>query len=159
MKNGVKQILRTHHEAAINLALLTKQSAPALALLQGLVERLDHDVAAAKLASPPVDVNPSDIVSLVLHAANTGVPLTSDEVRWIHSRLATAWTAFRAPAALPTYSVFAAATPDGTYAYDPSGDGMSFSDLGLLLGSCASPNRNPTGRPLLDCKRLLAAFP
>jgi hypothetical protein len=35
---------------------------------------------------------------------------------------------------------------------------MSFSDIGLVLGSCASPNRNPTGRPIVDCNRLLAAL-
>lgn len=158
MNNGVKQILRTHHEAAVNMALLTKQTGPALALLQGLAERLDSDVAAASSASPPSNLNPTDIVSLVLHAANTGVPLTSKEVRWIHARLGDAWTSYRAPANAPTYAVFDASTPDGTYAYDPSGTGMSFSDIGLMLGSCASPMRNPTSRPLLDCNRLLAAL-
>jgi hypothetical protein len=159
MKNGVKQILRTHHEAAVNMALLTNQTGPALTLLQGLAERLDSDVAAASSASPPANLNPTDIVSLVLHAANTGVPLTSNEVRWIHSRLADAWASYRAPGAAATYKVFDPATPDGTYAYDPGGSGMSFSDIGLVLGSCASPLRNPASRPLLDCTRLLAALP
>ena len=159
MKNGVKQILRTHHEAAVNMALLTGQTGPALSLLQGLAERVVSDVASASMPTPPPDVNPTDIVSLVLHAANTGVPLTSTEVRFIHARLESAWTTYRAPAASSTYRVFDAATPDGTYPYDPSGLGMSFSDIGLLIGSCASPYRNPTGRPLLDCKRLLAALP
>jgi hypothetical protein len=159
MKNGVKQILRTHHEAAVNMALLTKQTGPALSLLQGLAERLDSDVAAASAASPPANVNPDDIVSLVLHAANTGVPLTSKEVRWIHSRLESAWTSYRAAGTAATYKVFDPATPDGTYPYDPSGTGMFFSDIGLLLGSCASPFRNTASRPLLDCKRLLASLP
>ncbi|MDB4937355.1 MAG: hypothetical protein JWP87_4327 [Labilithrix sp.] len=159
MNNSVKQILRTHHEAAVNMALLTKQSAPALALLQGLAARVDSDGAAAASASPPANVNPNDIVALLLHAANTGVPLTSQEVRWLHGRLASAWTSYRAPANATTYAVFDAATPDGTYAFDPGGSGMSFSDIGLLLGSCASPFRNPTARPILDCARLLAAFP
>lgn len=159
MKNGVKQILRTHHEAAANMALYTNQTGPALALLQGLAERVVSDVASASLATPPLDMNPTDIVALVLHAANTGVPLTSTEVRFIHSHLEAAWTTYRAPAAASTYRVFDPGTPDGTYPYDPSGSGMSYSDIGLLIGSCASPYRNPTGRPLLDCKRLLAALP
>ena len=159
LSNGVKQILRTHHEAAVNMALLSKQTGPALTLLQGLAERVVSDVASASLATPPPDVNPADIVSLVLHAANTGVPLTSTEVRFVHERLASAWTSYRAPAASATYRVFDPATPDGTYPYEPSGTGLSYSDVGLLIGSCASPNRNPAGRPLLDCKRLLAAFP
>lgn len=158
MKNGVKQILRTHHEAAANMALLTGQTGPALTLLQGLAERVVSDVASASMPTPPPDVNPTDIVSLVLHAANTGVPLTSTEVRFIHARLASAWTTFRDPATATTYRVFDPATPDGTYPYDPSGAGMSYSDIGLLLGSCASPFRNPAGRPILDCKRLLAAL-
>jgi len=157
--NGTKQILRTHHEAAVNVALLTQQTAPALSLLGGLAERVVSDVASASLPAPPADVNPTDIVSLVLHAANTGVPLTSTEVRFVHAHLASAWTTYRSPAAASTYRVFDAATPDGTYPYDPSGSGMSYSDIGLLIGSCASPYRNPTGRPLLDCKRLLAALP
>ena len=158
MKNGVKQILRTHHEAAVNMALLTKQTAPALALLQGLTARVESDLAAASSASPPANVSPDDIVSLLLHAASTGVPLTSNEVRWLHARLDTAYSTYRAAANAATYHVFDAATPDGTYAFDPSGSGMSFSDIGLILGSCASPFRNPTARPIVSCQRLLNAL-
>lgn len=159
MKNSVKQILRTHHEAALAMALRTKQTGPALALLQGLSERVDGDLAAASSASPPANVSPDDVVALLLHAANAGVPLTSNEVRWVHSRIEAAWTSYRAPGNATTYAVFDASTPDGTYPFEPAGSGMSFSDIGLVLGSCASPYRNPTGRPIVDCKRLLAAFP
>lgn len=158
MSNGVKQILRTHHEAAVNMALLTNQTTPALALLQGLAERVDSDLTLASAASPPANVNPSDIVSLLLHAANTGVPLTSKEVRWLHGRLDAAYTSYRAAGNAATYRVFDPATPDGTYPFDPSGAGMSFSDIGLVLGSCASPYRNPTGRPIVNCQRLLTAL-
>ncbi|MEA2751221.1 MAG: hypothetical protein QOI41_5364 [Myxococcales bacterium] len=159
MKSGVKQILRTHHEAAVNMALFTNQTAPALALLQGLVERVDADFAAASSASPPANVSPDDIVSLLLHAANTGVPLTSNEVRWLHGRLDAAHTSYRAAGNAATYRVFDPATPDGVYPFDPAGSGMSFSDIGLVLGSCASPYRNPTARPIVSCQRLLAALP
>jgi hypothetical protein len=158
MKNGVKQILRTHHEAAVNMALLTNQTAPALALLQGLAERVTSDFSLASGASPPANVNPDDIVSLLLHAANTGVPLTSSEVRWLHARLDAAHTSYRAAANAATYRVFDPATPDGVYPFDPSGSGMSFSDIGLVIGSCASPFRNPTGRPIVNCQRLLTAL-
>jgi hypothetical protein len=158
IKNGAMQILRTHHEAAVNVALLVNQNATALALLHGLAQRVEGDLAAASQTPPPANVNPQDIVALLLHAANTGVPLTSSEVRWIHSRLDVAWSSYRAPGNASTYRVFDPATPDGSYPYEPYGDGMSFSDIGLLIGSCASPNRNPTARPLLDCARLLAAF-
>jgi hypothetical protein len=158
LKNGAKQILRTHHEAAVNWALATGQKAVALSLLQGLASRVETDLADATKATPPANVNPDDIVTEVLHAANTGVPLTSQEVRFVLSHLATAYASYRAPAMAPTYAVFDAATPDGTYSYDVGAAGMFYSDIALLIGSCASPYRNPTGRPMLDCTRLLSAI-
>jgi hypothetical protein len=158
MKNGVRQILRTHHEAAVAMALVAGQNTVALDLLGGLAARLDGDVPAASQATPPANMNPTDIVSLVLQAANTGVPLTSREVRWVHQRLHTAYASYRAPSVASTYHVFDPATPDGTYSFDPPGDGIAFADLGVMLGSCASPWRNPAGRPLLDCSRLVAAL-
>jgi hypothetical protein len=158
MKNGVKQILRTHHEAAANMALLAGQNVLALTLLSGLAERIESDLPQATQATPPANVNPTDVAALLLHAANTGVPLTSKEVRWVHQRLHAAFTSYRAPSLASTYRVFDPATPDGTYSYDPPGEGLFFSDLGVLLGSCASPWRNPAGRPLLDCARLVSAL-
>ncbi len=158
LRHNVRQILRTHHESAANAALFTAQNSVALSLLDGLTQRIETDQPAAAQASPPGDMDPKDIVSLLLHAANTGVPLTSKEVRWIHSRLHSAWASYRAPGAAATYRVFDPATPDGAYPYEPSGEGMWFSDFGVLIGSCASPYRNPTGRPVLDCKKLLAAL-
>lgn len=159
MRNNVRQILRSHHEAAAVTALVTKNDAVALELLRGLVERLDGDVPLASQPTPPANVEPNDIVSLVLEAAATGVPLTSAEVRWVHQRLHAAYLAYLAPAMAATYRVFDPATPDGTYAYEPGGAGMAFADLGVMLGACASPWRNPAGRPLLDCAKVLAALP
>lgn len=158
LKSDALQILRTHHEAAVNWALATGQKTVALSLLQGLASRVETDLADATKASPPSNVNPDDIVTEVLHAANTGVPLTSQEVRFVLGHLATAYASYRAPAMAQTYAVFDAATPDGTYSYDIGAAGMFYSDIALLIGSCASPYRNPTGRPLVDCARLLAAL-
>ena len=161
LKSSVRQVLRTHHEAAVAWALRTGQNAVALSLLQGLATRVENDVASASQATPPDNVTPTDVVQLAIAAANTGVPLTSTEVRFVHAHLATAWASYRAPAMAATYHVFENATPDGSYAFEPSGgpNAMSFSDIGLLVGSCASPYRNATTRPLLDCAKLLAAFP
>lgn len=92
-------------------------------------------------------------------SSSRGVPLTSAEVRWVHQRLHAAYLAYRAPAMAATYRVFDPSTPDGTYPYEPGGAGMSFADIGVMLGACASPWRNPAGRPLLDCAKVLAALP
>lgn len=158
LKSDALQILRTHHEAAVNWALATGQKAVALSLLQGLASRVETDLADATKPTPPSNVNPNDIVTEVLHAANTGVPLTSQEVRFVLSHLATAYASYRDPSMASTYAVFDAATPDGTYAYDIGAAGMFYSDIGLLIGSCASPYRNATGRPMVDCARLLSAL-
>jgi hypothetical protein len=158
LKNGAKQILRTHHEAAVNAAFLEGANAPGLALLQGLTTRIETDRTLLLGPNPPADLSAADIASLLLHSANAGVPLTSDEVRWLHGRIRLAAQTFLAPAATPTYHVFDAATPDGTYDYEPAGDGLSFLDVGVLLGQCAAPYRNTTTRTMLDCTRLRAAF-
>ncbi len=158
LKSDALQILRTHHEAAVSWALALGKDAMALALLQGLAQRLEADVPDASAAPPPANVHPDDVVSLVLHAANTGVPLTSAEVRFVHAHLAQAYASYRDPSHASTYRVFDSSTPDGTYAYDPSGAGMFFSDLALMLGACASPMRNPASRPLLDCARLVSTL-
>jgi hypothetical protein len=158
LKNDARQILRTHHEAAVNWAYYRGATGPALSLLQGLAERVETDIAIADQASPPANFNPTDVAALILHAANAGVPLTSREVRWIHGRLHTAAQTLLNPAAALAYRVFDPQTPDGEYPYEPGSDGLFFSDIGVLLGSCASEYRNPTTRPLLDCARLQAAF-
>ena len=158
LKNGARQILRTHHEAAVNTAFLKGATGPGLSLLQGLASRVETDRGQLLGGSPPADMNPTDIASLVLHAANAGVPLTSDEVRWLHGRIKLAAQTYLAPAATPTYHVFDAASPDGTYAYEPGGDGLFFGDIGVLLGQCAAPYRNTTTRTMLDCARLAAAL-
>jgi hypothetical protein len=158
LKNGARQILRTHHEAAVNAAFLKGATGPGLPLLQGLASRVETDRGQLLGGSPPADMNPTDIASLVLHAANAGVPLTSDEVRWIHGRIKLAAQTYLAPSASPTYHVFDAATPDGTYAYEPGGDGLFFGDIGVLLGQCAAPYRNTATRTMLDCTRLAGAL-
>jgi hypothetical protein len=81
-RSRVKQILRTHHEAAVNISFLSGQNAAGLALIQGLASRVESDLALITQASPPAGMNPSDVAALFVHSANAGVPLTSAEVRW-----------------------------------------------------------------------------
>ena len=156
--NDVNQILRAHHQAAVLLALWRGQDAVALDLLHGLAARLEADLAWAELSPGAANVVPSDLGALIAHAATVGVPLTSREVRWLHARLRLASAGYRAPALAPAYHVFDAATPDGNYPFEPAADGLFFGEIGGLLGICASPWRNPQGRPVFDCARLAAAF-
>ncbi|MBI5532276.1 MAG: hypothetical protein HY898_06160 [Deltaproteobacteria bacterium] len=156
LNGSAKQILRTHHEAAVNMALWSGNDDVALALLQGLTVRVETDLGALESANPPANVNKKDVAALLLHASNAGVPLTSHEVRWLHQRIHEAYTTYRDPGQAATFKVFDPATPDGTYPYQPEGDGLAFIDIGVLLGSCAAPYRNPSTRPLLSCAKLLA---
>ena len=158
VKSSAKQILRTSHEGAVNMAFLTAQPGAGLPLLQGLAARVEGDLALVTQVNPPSSVNPSDIASLLVHAANAGVPLTSAEIRWLHGRLHLAHQTYLAQGAAPGYDVFNPATPDGAYPYEPGGDGLSFVEIGAMIGACASPYRNPAGRAIVDCARLLAAF-
>lgn len=153
---SAKQILRTSHEAAVNMALFKGANGVALTLLQGLAERVETDLDAALSSNPPENANPKDVAGMLLYAANAGVPLTSREVRFLHQRLHEAYLTYRNPAATNTYHVYDPATPDGTYPYEPGGEGLEYVDLGALLGSCASHYRNPAGRPVFDCDKLVA---
>lgn len=158
LKPGNKQMLRTYHEAAANHAILAGQTALAETLVKGLGERLDRDFNYMEQngGSLPPNVPEDHLVSLVMHAANVGVPLTSREVRWLQERFDRARTAYLLPANLPQYTMFS--LPDGAYVYEPSGDGVNFTELALPLGSCASPLRNPAGKPLLDCARVQSTY-
>jgi hypothetical protein len=156
LNGSAKQILRTSHEAAVNMALFKSANDVALALLQGLSERVESDLTALLGSNPPANVNNKDVASLLLHASNAGVPLTSKEVRFLHQRIHDAYLTYRAPSAASTYRVFDPATPDGTYPYEPGGDGLAYVDLGAVLGTCASHYRNPAGRPVFNCDKLVA---
>jgi hypothetical protein len=92
-------------------------------------------------------------------AANTGIPLTWRKVRWIHQQIETAFTSYTTTATPGVYCIFDPATPDGSYDFTPSGDGIDFTFFASLAGTCGSPWRNPTTAPLLDCARLAAWNP
>lgn len=158
LKNDARQILRTHHQAAVVAAYQKNQTGPALDLLGGLAGRLDLDMNLATSGSPPSGFSLSDVASEIAASAAAGVPLTSREIRWLHDRVHEAYLGMRDPAQSTTFHVFDAATPDGTYSYDPPNIGMFFRDLGMLVGTCASPYRNPTSRAAFDCQKLLAAL-
>ena len=156
LKNDAKQIQRHGHLAAINVALLRGQYVVAQELLTGLAARLAADLPAS--GTLPDNSNPVDVVTLLVEAANAGVPLTAREVRWVHAALHQAYDGFRQPALAPLFRVFDPATPDGVYGFDPGAVGMQYADLGVLAGTCQAPYQNPAGQPLVDCDRLRQAL-
>jgi hypothetical protein len=156
LKNDARQIMRTHHAAAVVQAHRKLVTTTGATLLQGLGERVSKDFDLA--TNPPSGFNPMDAAAFFAFAANVGVPLRSNEVRFLHARLHEAYVGMRAPEHAKTFRLFDPTTPDGSYSFDPPNIGLFHRDLGLLLGTCASPWRNPAARPLLDCDRLLKAF-
>lgn len=153
-------ILRSFHEAAANNALLAGQTALAQQLVDGIVVRLDQAVDGFEGVGDPVPhLGEADLVDMLAHAAALGVPLTSREVRWLHARIATALASCADPGLQPMLHVFDAATPDGEYGFEPGGSGINFVSLAALLGTCASPCANPSGRPVLDCDMVAARVP
>jgi hypothetical protein len=156
MKSGNKQMLRSYHQAAISWALETGHDNVALALLQGMADRLDRNLGYLEQQGQlPDNLHTEDLVTLIVEAATLGVPLTSREVRWLHQQIDAARADYLQPSWHNTLHVFDPGTPDGTYPYGLSSGQMVFCDLGLPLGTCVSRWRNPTSRPLLDCDRVL----
>ncbi len=154
LNNSAMQIVRSHHEAAAALALVTGQDALALELLAGLATRIEMLLDVLEAGPAPDNAHPSDVVQLIVEAANLGVPLTSREVRWVHAQIEAAFAGYDTSG--DEWHVFEAGTPDGDYAIEPNGPGIDVKDLALLLGTCVAPYRNPSGRPLLDCARVAA---
>ncbi len=151
-QNG--EILRSFHEAAIVHALLSGRAALAKALLEGLTVRVDEGMDGYEAGTPPTFLGEQDFADLLMHSANLGVPLTSREVRWLHGAIRRARDSYSESRNDPIYRIFDASTPDGAYAYQPSGEGLHFRSIALAMGTCFAQYRNPTSRPVLDCARL-----
>ncbi len=160
LQNDAIEILRSHHVAAAAFAQLRLQSEPANRLMLGLSERMDRDfkVINNPSLSPQFDVQ--DIATFFVHSNNVGVPMTSDELRYLYQRLHLAHEGMRASVYNQTYHLFEASTPDGVYSYDPPHIGLYFYTLGAMIGSCTSQfvNMKDTQRSLLDCDLLKNAF-
>ncbi|MFO0672638.1 MAG: hypothetical protein U0235_24000 [Polyangiaceae bacterium] len=157
LQDDARQIMRTHHSAAA-VEALQKNPSLGLTLLQGLGDRVSLDTPIVTGGAPPSSYDVQDVAGFMAYAASAGVPLKSSEVRFLHARIHQAFVGMRDPSHTPSLHVFEPSVPDGTYAYDLPNEGFYHFDLGLLLGACASPLRNPSGRPVLDCARLQAAF-
>lgn len=158
LKNDFYQIQRSFHEAVLAMGLWLGWDGPELRLLMdGLASRL-----VQVLDTPPGDLPPTqDRAELLVQSANVGLPLTWREVRYLHERVREAHQAMVAgldEAGLAArYDVFSPGVPDGEWGLEPGSVGLHWRHLGSLLGDCASPFRNPTSKPILDCDRVRAA--
>jgi hypothetical protein len=159
LKNDFHQINRSHQEAAAAIAFLRGQPEIGDRMLDGLAWRLDR-IMDAREADPEGYGGPhdQDLVELMVYSAAAGLPLTSREVRFVHDRIREAHASYTAEALLPGYDVLDPSTPDGTYPYNPGGAGFFWRDLGVPLGTCASPWANPASMPVFDCAQVKAAF-
>ncbi|HSO35851.1 MAG TPA: hypothetical protein VLT33_25150 [Labilithrix sp.] len=153
------EIVRSFHEAAVRHALAARQDAMAKTLLAGLTTRIEDGMTRAEAGSWPAHLDAEKLVKLIVLSANTGVPLTSREVRWVHSQLRLAHASYVTNTPPAVYRVFDPATPDGGYVFTPEGEGIDFRFLAALAGTCVAGYRNPTTMPLLDCSRLKAWTP
>jgi hypothetical protein len=151
-------ILRSFHEAAANHAVLSGNAEVGAMLVDGLVGRIEEGLDGLEGVGEPVMwLGAQDLVDMMAHGAAIGVPLTPREVAWLHARIDEAYAGYAGNPDLESMlHVFDAATPDGEYGYEPYGPAISFVGLGSLLATCASPCRNETSEPVLDCDLVAA---
>lgn len=152
-------ILRSDHEAATGHALLSANVDIAQALVAGLAQRLDDMMNAYASGNPEPFLTPEDAADVILHSANAGVPLTWREVAFMHAQIDLAHQTYLDPSNDVVYKTFDPSTPDGSYLFQPNGQGLHFTSIAALLGQCAAEWRNPASKPVLDCDKLRAWTP
>lgn len=152
------EIVRSFHEAAVKQALLTQQNTVAKTMLAGLAQRIEEGLKIAQTGNWPVHMNEDDLADLILHSAAAGVPLTWDEVRYVHQQIAKAHTEYVTNTPATYYRIFDSTTPDGSYPYKPGAAAMAFRSLALAIGTCTATYLNPTTNPVLDCGRLESSW-
>ncbi len=159
MKNDHNgEIVRSFHESALRMAINRNQGPVARILAEGLLFRLKRGVDLALQGKLPGWLSENDLIDLVTHSQNLGIPLTWKDVRWFHGQIKKAHKSFSAHPA-STFSIFAPTTPDGAYPFTINAPTLHFRSIALALGSCASRFINPKSKPLLDCARVAAWKP
>lgn len=152
------EIIRSFHEAAVMHALISGNVTVAQTMLTGLAKRIEEGMVWASTNNWPVHMDEGHLTDLIVHSANTGVPLTWAEVRYVHKQIEKAHTQFTAMSPA-IFKVFDQSTPDGTYPYNPGGSAIRFRSLALALGTCVATYRNPASMPVLDCAKVKAWTP
>ena len=152
-------IVQTFHLTAALASLTRGQNDAAQTLLAGVAER------ATRYLTPGAELGQEDerwgaeISFWLVQAAAVGLPLTAEEVRFVHTNYRRALVAHRAWGRWNIWE-----QPDGTYSPDggflpSSRDGLiPAEDLGVFMHYCWSPYRNASGQPLVDCEKIRAAW-
>lgn len=155
LQNDAIEILRSHHLAAVGLAQFNNNLSAAKKLLKGLEARANRDFNIANNPKTASSYDIQDISSFLVNANNAGLPLTSDEIRYLYGRIDMAHNGIIDPANYNKFNLFETTVPDGTYSYDPPHNGVYFYALGAMIGTCTSSFKNSNNvRPFLDCDRL-----
>lgn len=158
LQNDAIEVLRSHHVAAAILAQMKAGPEGSKKLMKGIEERMNRDFSVAKNPANASKYDLQDIPSFLIHANNAGVPMTSEEIRYLYQRLNLAYKGMLDPSHYNTFHLFDSSVPDGVYSYDPPHIGLYFYSIGAMIGSCTSAFVNPNGRQLIDCDRLKAAL-
>jgi hypothetical protein len=147
-------IIRAHHQGAILNALANRFDDVALRLLKGLAKRIDDEYAAPE-SKYSKDVSKGewirDVSMMALLGASEGLPLTSQEARYIMQYMGAGvderlkWQ---------YWDLWDPSVPDGRYNYRPPDDGSKMvdtEDMAFLFEFCWSPFRNPATAMPVDC--------
>ncbi len=149
-------IIRNYHMAALGNALVSRDDADALALLEGLAQRADSYTHPSP--DEPGVSHPnwsSDVAEFLVQSASLGLPLTSLEARLVHTHWLKAVEAYEQ---FPRWDLWDPEVPDGEYppngGFRPSRapDGVDIESVALFLEYCFSPFRNPAGVAPVDCE-------
>ena len=150
-------IIRYFHLAAITNALVRRQNDVAKALLGGLVERVDRDVANEGGRSENAEWD-ADLAPYLVTAAASGLPLTAREAVLIQRQYASSVDFYEQ---WDHWDLWDASVADGEYEIQPTRDGengerfVRAEELTFLMEYCYSPWRNPDGIDPVDCDVIL----
>ena len=143
-------IIRNFHMAALLHSLNTRRDDVARALMQGLIERSDEDMGKTRdHFDDPGDQERfnGDLAGNLPKYAACGLPLTSEEVRFVHQYYDVAievWNDWE------YWDLWDDSVPDGEHPYKPS-TRIDFHDMISFLQLCASPYYNDSGAEVVDC--------
>jgi hypothetical protein len=154
LKNDAIEILRSHHIAALLFAKQKLNQRLVNDLGKGVEERMDRDFRVLKDNSRSPQFDPKDIPSFLIQANNSGVPMTSEEMRLIYQKLHLAKISLLSPENNQVFNVFNESTPDGEYGYDTNHPELYFYSIGTMLGACSSQFRKLDSRQFIDCELL-----
>ena len=144
--------IRFWHAADVYNALMAGQNDRALALLKGMVDRVEYMM----YKDPEISKQPTwwaDAATFLVAAASTGFPLTSDEARMVVTEFSDAAEYY---AAWPYWDPWAPSVPPGAVpiapdSTAPTGAVPTWDAMPALVEYCYSPLRNPATAPMIDC--------